>query len=126
MLATLAAKGKNVMSHTDSNNLLTSTQLTTYGTEDSDVFNAAPGWLLEAAEKTDVAPNFHHFSLLRSTYDNNADIQEIFHVVSESYDRNNLKFVDIMESKKLVQSKVIFEQILIIEQKSKRSICDKK
>lgn len=100
MLSTLAANGKNVMSHTDSSNQLSTIELTKYGKEESLIFNAAPDWLLDGAETAQVAPNFHSFSLLKSTYDSNEEIQKIFNVVSYSYDRNNVKFVSIMESKK--------------------------
>ena len=88
------------MSNTNSSNQLSNMELTKYGKEDSEVLNSAPDWLITAMETADLAPNFHHFSLLKTTYEAHADIQDIFNVVSYGYDKQNVKFVAIMESKK--------------------------
>ncbi len=101
-IATLAADGKDVMSDTDSNNQLADIDITEFGKNGSKLFKEAPAWILEALETQRVAPNFHHYSLLASTYDSNCQIKSLFDVVAFAYDRNNVKFVSIMEGKRSV------------------------
>ena len=101
-LVTFAAKDDEVLSQTDSDNYLSSMEFSKYGREDSDLFSAAPDWLIVAIENAKITSNFHLYSLLKETYDANTDIQKIFNVVSYSYSRDNLKYVAIVESKKLV------------------------
>ena len=102
-LATFSANGADVLSETDSDNFLSSMELTEYGRKNSDVFSNASDWLIRAMENSDITSNFHSYSLLKSTYEDNINIQEIFDVVSYSYSRDNFKYVAIMESKKLVE-----------------------
>ena len=101
-LVTFAAKGHEVISKTDSYNHLSRVELTEYGKKESNLFSAAPEWLMAALESTELASNFHFYSLLKTTYDENPNIKKIFNVVSYSYSRDNLKYVAIVESKKLV------------------------
>lgn len=97
-LATLAANGTSVVLPCDSENHLNTQELTEYGREQSDVFSYAPSWLLMAMEDAALAPNFHKYGLLESTFGTNSDLQNIFKVVSYSWDRDNQKYVAIMES----------------------------
>ena len=89
------------MSNTDSFGLLTTLEITDYGFNQSKLLKNAPEWLLTAMQEMALAPNFHHYGLTPSTYENNSGIHELFDVVAYSYDKEDMKFVSIMEGKKL-------------------------
>ena len=78
-------------------------QVTSYGRERSGLFAYAPSWLLMAIEDAALAPNFHKYGLLDSTFQTNKALQDVFNVISYSWDRDNQKYVAIMESAKLVE-----------------------
>ncbi|XP_075247547.1 gamma-glutamyl hydrolase B-like [Convolutriloba macropyga] len=100
-LSTLAAGNHHVMSNTDSYGLLTTLEITDYGFNQSKLLKHAPGWLLNAMQNMALAPNFHHYGLTPNTYEQNSGIQEVFEAVAYSYDKENVKFVAILEGKSL-------------------------
>ncbi|XP_062911348.1 gamma-glutamyl hydrolase [Mobula hypostoma] len=94
-LAVLTA-GKNLLIHTDSENIALPLNLTKAAAS-SKMFLSFPPDVYRALSTEPLAANFHHFSLSVQAFQENEKLNTFFSILTTNTDRKGIQFVSTME-----------------------------